>query len=364
MPTVCSTMPMDLKRAQTILLAVLTTLALTWFLRVTYVVSMPLAASCFAAAIAWPLYRWVGSKASWLAMPVSMAAVVVAASLIFGAIAAAGAFAIQSAPQYTSAVTDLLGRAGDRLNAAGIPVSSSTFGIDGDGLPGWVKQYITFGFTSAYTLQGFLTLIFFFTAMLLMEARRWGEKTHAAFSEDRALRIVDTSRAVSQKLRQYLLTQTLISLMSGVIEGSFMWLMGVPLAFAWGLLFCVLNFIPNLGSVIAMIPPVLITLGPLWALLLTAGIISIETAIGYVVSPLWQGKNLSLSPLIILLSVVFWGWVWGLAGAILAVPLTVTVLIAAAHVDALRSIALLMSNLTSKHELRRDTKAMPSADSG
>jgi len=356
---------MDLKKVQTILLGVLTVLALMWFLRVTYVVTMPLAASCFAAAIVWPLYRWVARRSSWLAMPVSMAVVVVTLGVFFGAIAAAAAFAIQSAPQYTSAFSDLIQRAGDRLNAAGIPVNSSTIGIDGSGLPDWVTQYITFGFTSAYTLLGFLTLIFFFTSMLLMEARLWGEKTHAAFSEERAVQIVDTSRAVSQKLRQYLLTQTFISLMSGVIEGAFMWLIGVPLAFAWGLLFFVLNFIPNLGSVLAMIPPVLITLvtlGPWWAMVLVIGIIVIETLMGYIIAPMWQGKNLSLSPLIVLLSVVFWGWVWGLAGAILAVPLTVTLVIAAAHVEAVRSLALLMSNLTSKHELRLDTKAKPAAD--
>lgn len=354
--------PMDLKKAPTILLAILTALALMAFLRITYVVTMPLAASCFAAAIVWPLYRWVRTKSRWLAMPVSMAAVVVAMAIFFGAIGAAAAFAIKSAPRYTAAVQDLVHRALERLNAAGVPIDASTFGIDGNGLPDWVKTYITFGFTSAYTLLGFLTLIFFFTSMLLMEARLWGEKTRAAFSPERAAAIVDATRATSQKLRQYLLTQTLISLMSGVIEGTFMWLIGVELAFAWGLLFFVLNFIPNIGSVIALIPPVLITLvtlGAGWAVALVAGIIVIETAIGYVVAPMWQGKNLSLSPLIVLLSVVFWGWVWGLAGAILAVPLTVTFVIATAHVEALRPLALMMSNLTSKHELRQDTKAKP-----
>jgi AI-2 transport protein TqsA len=211
------------------------------------------------------------------------------------------------------------------------------------------------GLTS--TLRGFassivsflllLVLTMFFMLLMLGEGRRWREKAQSAFSDRWGERVVDATRTVARKVRVFLLVRTVVSLISGVVAGVWLWLVGVDLALVWGLLFFVMNYIPNIGSIIAGIPPILIALmqfGPVWAAVAAAGLIAIEQVFGNYLDPKIQGRNLDISPLIVLVSVIFWGWVWGIVGALIAVPMTVSILIACSRIPALRPLALLLSS--------------------
>jgi AI-2 transport protein TqsA len=128
----------------------------------------------------------------------------------------------------------------------------------------------------------------------------------------------------------------------------------VALAFVWGFLHFLLNFVPNIGSIIAGGAATLFALsqlGLVWGLVVGAGLLVIEQTIGNFLDPKLQGRALEISPLVVLVAVVFWTWAWGPAGALLAMPLTVTLLVTCAHVPALRPVALLLSRTTDEQRL-------------
>ncbi|MDJ0777128.1 MAG: AI-2E family transporter [Gammaproteobacteria bacterium] len=142
-------------------------------------------------------------------------------------------------------------------------------------------------------------------------------------------------RAVSQvfagKLRNYIGIKTISSLVTGVIIGLALWLIGVDYPVLWGLLAFMLNFVPSIGSIIAAIPAVLLALvqlGFATALAVAAIYLVVNIAIGSVIEPRFLGKGLGLSTMVVFFSLVFWGWVLGPVGMLLSVPLTIIVKLA------------------------------------
>ena len=136
-----------------------------------------------------------------------------------------------------------------------------------------------------------------------------------------------TSTSISESVRGYLGIKTLTSLATGVLVGLMLTLLGIDFAVLWGLLAFLLNYVPNVGSVLAAVPAVLLALllgGFATALLVTAGYAVINTIIGNVVEPRIMGEGLGLSTLVVFLSLILWGWVLGPVGMLLSVPLTTT----------------------------------------
>ena len=134
-----------------------------------------------------------------------------------------------------------------------------------------------------------------------------------------------------EKLRDYMSMKTIISMLTGVIIGLAMWLIGVDYPVLWGVLAFMLNFIPNIGSIIAAVPAVLLAivqLGVPSALLVAAVYVAVNILVGSVIEPKYMGKGLGLSTLVVFVSLVFWGWVLGPVGMLLSVPLTITVQLA------------------------------------
>ena len=121
---------------------------------------------------------------------------------------------------------------------------------------------------------------------------------------------------------------------------------GLDFPVLWGLLAFLLNYVPNIGSLIASIPAILIALiqfGPLQALMIAVGYFVINITIGGVVEPRVMGRGLGLSTLIVFLSLVFWGWIFGPVGMLLSVPLTMTAKLALESSESTASVALLLS---------------------
>ena len=150
---------------------------------------------------------------------------------------------------------------------------------------------------------------------------------------------------VSRQVWAYLGVKTAISLLTGVLFGVLLQIMDVPYPVLWGLLAFLLNFIPNIGSLIAAIPPVLLALltKDLGTAAIVAGAnVAINQVLGNVVEPRWMGARLGLSPLVVFLSLVFWSWLWGPVGMLLSVPLTMVVKILLENSEDLRWVAVLM----------------------
>jgi len=139
------------------------------------------------------------------------------------------------------------------------------------------------------------------------------------------------SQVFVEKLRNYMSMKTIISMVTGVVIGVALWLIGVDYPVLWGVLAFILNFVPNIGSIIAAVPAVMLTivqLGFTPALLVAAVYVVVNIIIGSVVEPKYMGKGIGLSTLVVFVSLVFWGWVLGPVGMLLSVPLTITVKLA------------------------------------
>jgi AI-2 transport protein TqsA len=125
--------------------------------------------------------------------------------------------------------------------------------------------------------------------------------------------------------------KTIISMVTGIFIALAMSLIGLDYPVLWGVLAFMLNFVPNIGSIIAAVPAVmlaLVQLGYAPALIVAAVYIAVNVIIGSIVEPKYMGKGLGLSTLVVFVSLVFWGWVLGPVGMLLSVPLTITVKLA------------------------------------
>jgi AI-2 transport protein TqsA len=158
---------------------------------------------------------------------------------------------------------------------------------------------------------------------------------------------------IASGVNRYLAIKTLTSLVTGAIVAFGLSLQGLDYAIMWGVVAVLLNFIPNIGSIIAAIPAVLLSLVQLGAgaALVTGSIyLAINIIIGSIVEPRVMGKGVGLSVLVVFLSLAFWGWVLGPVGMLLSVPLTMAVRIALDGTDHTRWIAIL---LASNREISR-----------
>lgn len=147
----------------------------------------------------------------------------------------------------------------------------------------------------------------------------------------------------------YLVLKTAISIVTGLVVWGMLAALDVRFAFIWGLLAFALNYIPNIGSVLAAIPPVVQVLvfnGLYEALIVVAGYLLINLVFGNILEPRMMGRGLGLSTLVVFLSLIFWGWLLGPVGMLLSVPLTIAVKIALEQTEGGKSIAVLLSDMS------------------
>ncbi|MCA9467990.1 MAG: AI-2E family transporter, partial [Nitrospira sp.] len=163
-----------------------------------------------------------------------------------------------------------------------------------------------------------LTVIF-----ILFEASSFQQKVRAALGDPKGT--LPQFQKIIDAVNNYLAIKTLVSVATGVIVAIWVAILGIDFPVIWGLLAFLLNYIPNLGSIIAAVPPVLlgyIQFGLGRAVLVAIGFIIVNVVFGNAVEPRLMGRKLGLSTLVVFLSLIFWGWVWGPVGMLLSVPMT------------------------------------------
>ncbi len=154
-------------------------------------------------------------------------------------------------------------------------------------------------------------------------------------------------RAISTGLQRYIGIKTCVSLVTGGLSYAVMKSVGLDFAETWGVLAFALNFIPTLGSLVAVLIPAIValvqfeTLTPFLIIIFGCG--AIQFVVGSILEPSFTGRSLNLSPLMVILALTFWTTLWGLAGALMSVPITVSVMIIFANIPAARPLAILMS---------------------
>jgi len=167
------------------------------------------------------------------------------------------------------------------------------------------------------------------------------------------------ARTVEREVSRYLLTITLINVGLGVAIGAGMFLIGMPNPVLWGVVAAFLNFIPYVGALlgIALVGLIaFVTFDTIWMALLAPLIYVICTSIeGQIVTPLVLGRRLEMNPVAIFLAIAFWGWLWGIAGALIAVPLLVIVKVFADHVDGLAALGEFLAARDTKTTAEDET---------
>lgn len=200
-------------------------------------------------------------------------------------------------------------------------------------------------------LGGLLTnalLVLLMVFFMLLEASGLPAKLSVALGD--ADTTITQLTKIIDAIKRYLAIKTLISLITGILITIWLALIGVDYPLLWGLLAFLLNYIPNIGSFIAAIPALLlafIQLGPGATVLAGAGYLLFNGVIGSVIEPRVMGRGVGLSTLVVFLSLVFWGWVLGIVGMLLSVPLTMCIKIALESSEDTRWIAILMGSESS-----------------
>jgi predicted PurR-regulated permease PerM len=192
------------------------------------------------------------------------------------------------------------------------------------------------------------TLVMLFLIFILIGRNQFEKKLTKAYSSSISSRLIKIIHNVHESIRAYIGLQTLISLATAIIVMIVLFYFGMDFVIVWALLTFLLNFIPTVGSIFAVILPVtfaFLQFEDAVVVIWIAIILSIiQFIIGNLLSPRIMGKSMNLSPLVVLFSLLFWGWLWGAVGMFLAVPLTVVIKIILENIDALYPISVLMGS--------------------
>ena len=185
-------------------------------------------------------------------------------------------------------------------------------------------------------------LIMFTVIFVLLEAWSFPAKLQMMAGSGDASR---TLHRFSASLNRYIGLKTAVSLVTGLIVGLWVGVIGLDFPILWGLLAFLLNYVPNIGSIIAAVPAVLLAviqlgLGP--AILIAVGYLALNLLIGNFIEPRLMGRSMGLSTLVVFLSLIFWGWVLGPVGMLLSVPLTMTLVIALESSPSTQRFAMLL----------------------
>jgi AI-2 transport protein TqsA len=306
---------------------------------------IPFLLAVFLAIICSPLVAWLKKRR----VP-NLLAVGAVVLVLVGVIAGFGALVggsvnefIESIPGYQARLDSLVRSWSGWLERFDIDLPSvevmdyvnpgAFVSLLGSGLKGLAST-----FTNAFLIT--ITMVF-----ILLEAASFPIKVRAAFgkTDDDPLRLAQ----VTVQIQRYLAAKTAICLLTGTLIATWTAILGLDFFLVWGLLAFLLNYVPNIGSIIAAIPAVLFALvqlglGP--ALLVAIGFLAVNTVLGNIVEPNLMGRTLGLSTLVVFMSLVFWGWVWGPVGMLLSVPLTMIIKILLESSEDFRWVAIMLDS--------------------
>jgi len=216
--------------------------------------------------------------------------------------------------------------------------------------PGWLDLPAIFTslastFTSVVTSGG---VIFIYIIFLMLEQGSFDKKISSLVANpERERRVRNIIKKIQHDIRKYISIKVFTSTLTGALSYAFLLILDVDFAAVWGLLIFLLNFIPTVGSIIATIFPAVIALaqfeGYTQFVLVLAVIASFQMAIGNFLEPRMMGTSFNLSPLLILLNLALWGYIWGVVGMFLCVPFLIIVFIVLAHFPQTRPIAVMLS---------------------
>ncbi|WP_108263538.1 AI-2E family transporter [Mangrovicoccus ximenensis] len=210
-------------------------------------------------------------------------------------------------------------------------------------------------FSSLTSLAGSVFIIIIYAGFLMGQWASFPKKIADAFgSEGEAAWILEIGGEINGKIGDYLTVKTLVNIVLGILCYGVLWAMDVDFALFWAVCIGLLNYIPYLGSWIGVMLPVMLSFAqfgdPGRTALLTLLLTAMQIFVGSVLEPRWIGRQLNLSPFVVILALSFWSALWGISGAILAVPLTSVLAIIFSEFPGTRPIAMLISDVGQRED--------------
>ncbi len=314
-------------------------------LRVASPIIIPLLLATFIAVVAAPLQFWLRSKGvpTILALLIIITMVLLIVFIVIALISSSLGNLSSNLPLYQKQLKE-------KVDVVHIWVETFGFNIETDQFyeafnPNNAMKLVTkmLAGLSGVMKNSFLILIT--VIFILLEAAGFPAKIRAIVADpSQSLPFFDK---FIHNIQRYMALKTIISIGTGILVSIFLAMLGVDFALLWGLVAFLMNYIPNIGSILAAIPAVIlafIQFGGGTALITIGGYAAINITIGNFLEPRIMGKGLGLSTLVVFLSLIFWGWVFGPVGMLLSVPLTMTLKIALDSNDNTRWIALLLGS--------------------
>jgi len=316
---------------------------------------LPFLIAVFLAVVSSPAVLWLTAKR----VPRGLAVVLVVAAMVgvgTGIAALVGTSVnsfSQNIPTYQTRLQEETSALTAWLEGMGVDVSLSVLleYVDPGAAMGLASNVLTgLGgvFTNAFLIL--LTVVF-----ILLEVSSFPGKLRVAMGDPKL--VFPQFTKFTDSVKDYLAIKTLVSLVLGVLVTFWVWIMGVDFPLLWGLLAFLLNYIPNIGSIIAAVPAVLlafIQFGLGTAMIVTVGYLVLNVVLGNVIEPRFMGEGLGLSTLVVFLSLIFWGWLWGTVGMLLSVPLTMTVKIALESKEQTSWMAVLLGPPVPEQDERKE----------
>jgi AI-2 transport protein TqsA len=192
-----------------------------------------------------------------------------------------------------------------------------------------------------------LLLVLIFLIFILAGRGRLAAKIECSFSPEHAKRIDGVLKKMHGQIERYLAIKTVFCAINGIVVGVVLALFGVEFAVVFGFLAFFLNYIPNIGSTVSTAVPIVIAFLQYGSvskcLLILAIVVLLDNLMGNFLEPRFMGKGLGLSPLLVIFSLIFWGWLWGIPGMVLSVPITAVIKIICGNIPSLRPVSELMS---------------------
>ena len=304
---------------------------------------LPFLIAVFLAVVSVPFLNWLLGKK--VPKPLAVLSTILAAVGVIAVLALVVGRSVNdftaAAPRYQARLQELFESVVDFANRLGLPTTEwATLDL----IPSDVFTYLG-GALSAFTSFASNTFLVLLTVIfILFEAAGFSAKLRVAFGEGANF---GQLRRMTEQVQHYLVIKTAISAATGLVVGIWVAALGLDFALLWGLVAFLFNFIPNLGSILAAVPAVLLALvqpglGPGSAVVIAAGYVGINLIFGNFIEPTLMGRRLGLSTLVVFVSLVFWGWVWGPIGMLFSVPLTMVVKIALENTQEFRWVAVML----------------------
>jgi AI-2 transport protein TqsA len=306
---------------------------------------LPLLFSVFLSILALPLLRGLKRLHVPNALAILIVVLVVAGILltVTGIVAGTVRSFTAQIGKYEGPLEELLRTSLDQLELLGIEPEAKdiTEILAPSAVMGLVGQTLN----ALLGVASRLVIVTVTLSFILLEASELAKKISVAFGPDGS--VGGALGQAGDKVQRYLLIKTIVSAATGVLAGVWVHALGLDFPVMWGLLAFLLNYIPSIGSIVASIPPILLAivqLGVPHAAAVGAGYVMINLALGNFIEPRLLGRNLGLSPLVVFLSLLFWGWVWGPVGMLFSVPMTVIAKLVLEVNEDTRWIAILLGS--------------------